>query len=98
MRLSRSSEVAGIDSSQTFAEFLEQNPKWREQFAVVGRSRRDEDKPHLMRKDIDWQKQREEARELDKPQSIHPRKKCDEHEYLVHDRCHWCGAPMKENA
>ena len=39
--------------------------------AVVGRSRRDEDKPHLIRKDIDWQKQREEARELDKPQS-HP--------------------------
>lgn len=47
---------------------------------------------------IDWKKLKKDARALDGPRSVTPRKtkECKRHEYLVTDRCYWCGAPMPE--
>lgn len=42
------------------------------------------------------QKLREAARELDKAKSTTPRRPrdCKRHEFLLSDRCFWCGTPM----
>lgn len=49
--------------------------------------------PEALRNDI-----LQTAQALDKPQASRPRYRdaCDQHAFIMRDRCFWCGAPESE--